>query len=69
MNSQIDLSERVTNKARKFGSTTHYFPAETTDGQPLLFTESQINEAMYRAKTNPEDMPREHKSLFDWLFS
>jgi len=69
MNSKIDLTEQVENKDRKFGSTTHYFPAKTEDGQPLLFTENQINEALHRAKSNPEDMPAENSNLFDWLFS
>jgi hypothetical protein len=62
MKSKIYLKEIVENKDRKFGSLLEYYPArvETEDGKVFnaLFTENDINEAMLRAESNPEDIPK-----------
>jgi len=69
MKSKIDLTEKVENKDRKFGSALHYYPChvEGKDGKVgnLLFTVDQIDEAMKRAEANPEDMPE--KSFWEAL--
>ena len=72
MKSRILMSEEVANKARKFGSNLEYYPAKIVllDGKKInaLFTLDQLKEAMERANTNPEDMPKKNSSLWDWLF-
>jgi hypothetical protein len=74
MKSEIHLDEAVENTERKFGSWSEqgYFPAFVIrqDGtkQPALFTKSQIEIAVVRAKKNPEDMPEAEKSLWEALF-
>ena len=51
----------VHNSERKFGSNRGYIPAliqnEVGDYTPALFTKSQIDEAIMRARCNPEDAP------------
>ena len=51
----------VSNRQRKFGSDLGYVPAlienEVGGLTPALFTREQINDAITRAKTNPEDAP------------
>ena len=49
------------NRDRTFGSALGYVPAlienEVGDVSPALFTAAQIQEAIARAKANPEDAP------------
>lgn len=73
LKSTIKMEEELTNKERTFGSNLSYFPAEIEliDGTKInaLFTMGQLNRAMTRAARNPEDMPKESGSFFNWLFS
>ncbi len=73
LESKIVTTEEVDNKERRFGSNLSYYPAYvvSVDGDevPALFTEAQIEEAIDRATANPEDMPKQYKGLFSWLFS
>jgi len=61
MKSKIYLEELVDNKDRKFGSTLEYYPVriESNDGHIVnaLFTNSQLDKAIFRANKNPEDVP------------
>ena len=61
MKSKIYLEEVVDNKDRKFGSTLEYYPirieAENGDIVNALFTKSQLDKAIFRAYSNPEDVP------------
>lgn len=70
MKSKIDLTEKVKNKDRRFGSAAEYFPVmvhtEIGDQKEALFTADQIRVAVDRAKENPEDLPR--KSWLAWIF-
>jgi hypothetical protein len=69
MESVIRIDELVENKDRKFGSNKYYYPVQvvTEDGHLVnaLFTQDQINDAIFRAEKNPEDMPE--ISFWDWL--
>lgn len=51
----------IHNRARKFGAGLGYIPAlirnEVGDFTPALFTKAQIDEAIQRARANPEDAP------------
>ncbi len=51
----------ISNRDRKFGSGLGYVPAliqnEVGDFAPALFTKAQIDEAIQRARANPEDAP------------
>ena len=74
MRSRIDLEEKVENKDRRFGSATEYYPATVIIGRlhrPALFTPRQIGEALERAKSNPEDVPKPEPGLLgrikSWL--
>ncbi len=73
LDSKILSTEEVDNKDRKFGSNLSYYPAYVVkvDGVevPALFTKTQLEEAISRAEANPEDMPKQYKGLFSWLFS
>jgi hypothetical protein len=52
----------VSNTDRRFGSERAYVPAlienEVGDFHPALFTPKQIQEAIDRARANPEDSPK-----------
>lgn len=69
--SRIFASERQANTGRKFGAGTSYYCAHFDDSgtlRPLLFTEDQINVAIDRALTNPEDVPAPARlPLSHWL--
>ena len=71
MKSKIYLNEEVVNKDRRFGSALTYFPViiidEYGDEVEALFTETQIKDAKYRAKRNPEDIP-EDLTFWERLF-
>lgn len=51
----------IHNRDRKFGAGIGYVPAliqtEVGDYMPALFTKAQIQEAIHRARCNPEDAP------------
>lgn len=51
----------IHNSDRKFGAVLGYVPAliqnEIGDFTPALFTKAQIDEAIQRARANPEDAP------------
>jgi len=47
--------ELVHNTDRKFGSQKEYLRIRLDDGRYLLFTESQVKQALQRAEANPED--------------
>lgn len=51
----------ISNRERKFGAGLGYVPAliqnEIGDFTPALFTRAQIDEAIQRARSNPEDAP------------
>ncbi len=51
----------VSNRERRFGSNLGYVPAlienEVGDFVPALFTKAQLDEAIARARSNPEDAP------------
>jgi len=70
--SKVVLGERVDNKDRKFGSVLEYYPViiEDSDGVlfPALFTQNQIDEAIARAKVNPEDIEGLTKGFWDTIF-
>lgn len=59
MKSEIYLSERVDNTDRKFGSLTYYFPVKIVDFNgkiiPALFSRPELDIAIKRAESNPED--------------
>lgn len=60
MSGRINISNRVKNKDRRFGSAPVYYPAYIVMGgkrHPALFTWAQLAEAMRRASENPEDVP------------
>ena len=63
MKSKIDTNEKVKNYDRRFGSDLFYFPC-MIDMVPALFTKNQLEEALKRAKRNPEDIP---KRSFWWF--
>lgn len=69
MESVIRIDEVVENKERKFGSNKYYYPCRVVneDGETInaLFTQEQINDAIFRAEKNPEDM--EDMSFWEWL--
>jgi len=71
MKSKILMSEVVENKERKFGANLVYYPAQITldDGTVVdaLFTAGMLEDAIDRAKVNPEDMP-ETKSFLQGIF-
>lgn len=61
MKSQILVADAVDNAGRKFGAGLVYYPALVHlefATRPALFTESQIMEAIERARANPEDWPK-----------
>jgi hypothetical protein len=70
MKSRIYLSEKVSNKDRKFGSILEYYPSriENSDGGVMdaLFTANELEVAMKRAETNPEDVPG--KTFLEGIF-
>jgi hypothetical protein len=72
MESQIIISEKVDNKDRRFGQNKTYYPAIIIDQDGFksnaLFTGDQIQVAKERADSNPEDLPKENKSFWDYLF-
>lgn len=72
MDSRIEMTDEVENKSRKFGSNLTYFPCYivTKSGEKIeaLFTHDQMETAIERAQSNPEDMPEEYTGLFGWLF-
>lgn len=57
--SEIIRAEKIINENRKFGAVKSYFPAyvTNTDGNSkfALFTISELNNAIDRATSNPED--------------
>lgn len=56
-----DLTRPIRNTARRFGSSQDYYPGSVRipSGKvvPALFTADQLNDAVARAKLNPEDAP------------
>lgn len=55
----IDISNRVTNTDRRFGSAQVYYRTDIRMGgklHPALFTWAQLVDAMDRAAANPEDI-------------
>lgn len=62
MKSKIILGEAIPNTGRKFGSNQVYHPATICSAfigdRPALFTHDQLQDAMARAKINPEDVPK-----------
>lgn len=73
VDSRLIMAEEVENRERRFGSNLSYYPAfiKAVSGQevPALFTADQLNDAIERAARNPEDIPEEQGSFFNWLFS
>lgn len=71
--SELILDEKVSNKDRRFGQAVDYFPVYITseNGEPVpaLFTGSQIEVAIERAKRNMEDVQPQDKGGFFGLFS
>jgi len=71
MKSKLYLEEIVENKDRKFGSTLKYYPArlisESGTTVNALFTKNELDTAMKRAVTNPEDIPK--KTFLEGLFN
>lgn len=71
MDSKIKLDEVVKNKDRHFGSQIYYYPCIVVDvdgnERNALFTENQIEVAINRADSNPEDIPKE-LTFWDKLF-
>lgn len=71
--SQIIMGEAVENTDRRFGSAQRYYPAyirRAGQWEPAFFSYDQLNDAILRAKNNPEDVaPR--SSIFtrfiQWL--
>lgn len=58
---QKGLFVRVSNTSRDFGENLDYYALQAVyQGKqtPMLFTQSQIEAAVKRARENPEDMPR-----------
>ncbi len=51
----------ISNRERRFGANLGYVPAliqnEVGDFTPALFTKAQLDEAIARARSNPEDAP------------
>jgi hypothetical protein len=67
----IVIAESVPNGCRKFGSIDRYFPVWVNDAgewSPALLSRGQIEEAMLRAKGNPEDVPPRRRSLLERVF-
>jgi len=60
MESVIRIDELVENKERKFGRSKYYYPCRVVneDGENVnaLFTQEQINDAIFRAERNSEVM-------------
>ena len=60
MESVIRIDELVENKERKFGRSKYYYPCRVVneDGGNVnaLFTQEQINDAIFRAERNSEVM-------------
>jgi hypothetical protein len=74
MKSEIYLSDKVQNKERHPAANPFYYPATIIypNGQKRIgmFTLGGIQDAIYRAEQNPEDIPREQKkSLWARLFN
>lgn len=75
MKSAIHADEIITNEARRFGSATVYYPAilKRADGTEagMLFTAADLERAVARGKSNPEDieLARMHRSdrIFGYL--
>lgn len=71
--SKLFLNEVVKNSKPKINSDSEYYGAYVVlaDGtvKPALFTDFDITKAITRAEKNPEDMPKQYKSLFHRLFS
>ncbi len=70
---ELILSEQVDNKLRRFGQAVDYFPIYVTskDGKsvPALFTGSQIEVAIERARRNMEDVdPQDTGSFLFGIF-
>jgi len=65
----IKLEEKVENTERKFGAGLEYYPAQIIleDGTETwaMFTKSDIDNAIERAKKNKEDIP---KSVWQKMF-
>ncbi len=62
MKSKIYLKEVVENKDFRFGQTLEYYPIRVEDKEGVvtnaLFTTGQIEDAIRRAETNIEDIPK-----------
>jgi len=71
MDGKLFEKEKVENKDRKFGAALEYFPVKfvTTSNENInaLFTKHEIDQAIDRAKRNPEDIEKDSKwwNLFD----
>lgn len=60
IHSKIITAEIVDNERREFGSTLRYYPAYVVYSDctvPALFTRAQLDVAIDRARSNPEDVP------------
>jgi len=71
MKNNIDTSESVKNKERKFGACLEYVPVMIkVDGKSkeALFTMNELQVAIDRAKRNPEDIP-EDQTFWGYLFN
>ena len=64
---RVYLEERRENKAHKFGETNGYtfisIISHSGKELPGFLTDSQIREALQRAKRNPEDIPKKRTWL------
>ena len=68
IHSEIVLTEKQENQARKGNEASHYFPVYIRTKEKhiyALFTETEINKAITRAEKHPEDKKYEHKEY--WL--
>ncbi len=72
MKSLIELEEVVENKERRFGQNLQYFPCKVVDADGkehnALFSASQIEKAVARADTNPEDVPEDKRNFLFGIF-
>ena len=67
----IDLRDEVENTERRFGEATTYHPVYVRMGGvylPAQFTAGQIDEALHRARRNPEDMPPRRRGWLERIF-
>jgi hypothetical protein len=69
---KIYMTDVVTNTERKFGSSEEYVQAYVVaeDGKlvPAFFTKHVIEEAMYIAYKNPEDVQKKQSMISRFIF-